>query len=380
MIEWEDIVDSVQLDRVLDDLGIKVSSIIKREHWASCQLPTHPSADASPSFSVNEDTLLWNCFTCNAGGLLPSLVAQMLGFETDQDYDREDPTTQTAFQKGVEWLLPYSDVDVNSDAGFQEQLDRYLERTREKTVKRRSKFKRLPFFNPQVLDSLDYCPIELLEKWHIFEERTVERWGLRYDPERTREKNGKHYSGPAIVIPHYFRGDLVGYQERWLDPERPKWIPKYTNTDGFPKAETLFGYDIALGAAQEGCPVTVVEAAMTVIRLWEIDTPGIGTFGASVGETQIDLLRGFRPGLILARDEDPDYINQKGERVHGAGIQNFWANADRLSGNVPIWKLPPVPQQKGDLADLDDAEVEALYARQRAVFALQTPPKKRQSR
>lgn len=358
MIGWDDIVDSIRLDKVLDELGINVTSVIRGEHWASCQLPTHPSADAKPSFSINEDTLLWNCFTCGEGGILPTLVAQLMHYENEEG--------ESAFQKGIEWLLPFSDADVESDEGFQEQLERYLERASAKP--KRSRSTPLPYFNPTALNRIDLCPVELLEKWHIYSEGTVQFFGIRYDEERRRKETD--YYGPCIIMPHWFKGELVGYQERWLDVDRPKWVPKYTNSDEFPKALTLFAYDEALRHAKDGASVTVVEAAFTVARLWEYGRASAGTFGASVTNEQCNLLATFsdRGGIILSRDEDPDYRNEKGRLVKGAGIKNYGDNIDRLSYRLPVWTLPPIAKAKGDLADLDDAEVDTQYSGMTPVF------------
>lgn len=352
-VEWKDIIDSVRLDQALDALGVRVLQIIRGEHWSSCPLPSHPGSDATPSFSINEDTLLWNCFTCGEGGYLPALVAKL----EDTDWDG-----------GVHWLVPFSDGETDTDAGFMKQLERYLEQTTEKP-KPRPRTVAMPYFSPNALDGLKPCPVELLEKWNITDETVVQYFGLRYDPERQRKNTD--YFGPCIVIPHYFKTKLVGYQERWLDPDRPKKIPKYTNSDDFPKAETLYGWDDALVEMRHSPqPIVVVESAMTVQRLWQLAVASVGTFGAQVTDQQIRLLVTLPHGVILARDEDPDYLNSKGKWVTGAGVKAFASNADRLSAKIPVWSIPSIDKEKGDLADLVDDEVLALLARKKTVFSL----------
>lgn len=359
MTTWSDIEDSVRLDEVLDALAINVVSVAKGEHWASCPLPSHPGADTSPSFSVNEDNFLWNCFTCDDGGLLPLLVARIEEFEDDD--------VQTAWQKGVEWLIPFSDGEVSEDddGAFMDQLQKYFDRGE---VRKRYVKPSMPYFTDKVIDSLEPAPLELLAKWNITSEETVEHFKLKYDPERHRIKGDKNYTAPALVIPHYFDGKLVGFQERWLADDRPKWVPKYTNSDDFPKSTTLYDWDNVREEAQ-GLPVIVVESAMTRIRLWELGYAGVATFGASITDEQVRLLRALRGGVILSFDNDPDYLNKKGQWVMGSGRKALYTYAEKLADYISVEFLPYVDQDKGDLADLLDDEVHNLVELRTPYFA-----------
>lgn len=367
MTTWTDIEDSVRLDEVLDALGVNVISITKGEHWASCPLPSHPGADASPSFSVNEDNLLWNCFTCDDGGSLPTLVIRI---EELQDSDYE-----TAWAKAVDWLIPFSDGEVSEDddAGFLEQVDKYFKRGEER---KRYVKPTMPYFADRVIDLLEPAPLDILAKWNITSEETVEHFRLKYDPERHRIKGDKDYTAPALVIPHFFNGKLVGFQERWLADDRPKWVPKYTNSDDFPKSTTLYDWDNVREEAQ-GSPAIVVESAMTRIRLWELGYAGVATFGASVTDEQVRLLRALRGGVILSFDNDPDYLNQKGKWVMGSGRKAMLTYVEKLADYIPVEFLPFVDKDKGDLADLEDREVHMLVERREPVFAALTPSKSR---
>lgn len=354
MIEWDDIAESIRLEEVLSDLDIEITDVARGEHWASCPLPTHPGADAKPSFSVNEQTLLYNCFVCNEGGPLPLLVASMQDLETDED--------GTRWNKALEWLLPFSDADVreDDDDGFMEQLERYLDRNEVRTVHARKV--EMPYYSRRIIERLDYAPLDLLSKWQIEHEATVEQFDIRYEPSRYRSKAGKEYYGPALLIPHFYRGDLVGYQERWLDEERPKWIPKYTNSDNFPKADTLFNWDGAKEEARRGLPVLVVESTMTAIRLWEIGYAAVATFGASVRDEQIRLLSTFHAGgVILAFDSDPAFRNTKGEWIEGAGKKAFATVSARLLDlGIPVHTIEVTSDSKDDLADLSEEQIHAL--------------------
>lgn len=352
-IEWEDIAESVRIDEVLNDLGVDVHEVVRGEHWASCPLPSHPGSDQKPSFSINEDTYLFNCFTCSEGGPLPLLVASMEGMETDD--------TSTRWEKALYWLLPYSDADIEGDDGFMEQLERYLQRADAKVKLNRTPD--LPYYSPRVIERLEFAPLEVLAKWGIKHEGTVEQFGIRYDPQRRRLKGGQEYEGPAIVIPHILRGDIIGYQERWLSDDRPKWVPKYTNSENFPKKTTIYNFDGIVAEGRKGMPSVVVESTMTTARLWEVGYSSGATFGASVTPDQIRLLRSLHSGVILAFDDDPDYVNDTGKLVRGAGKKALSNLVEALADSIPIWSASVGTDDKSDLADLDDEQIHAVISR-----------------
>lgn len=364
MVEYKDLIDSIRLDEVLDALGIVVGQITKGEHWSSCPLSTHPGSDVSPSFSINEDSLLFNCFVCG-GGPLPLLV--------------KDVETLDSWDAAVSWLLPYSDGETDTDEGHMKQLERYFEERNHPTAPRRQRSVEMPFYSPRILERMEYARPELLAKWHITQPETIVHHGIRVDPEHTRVFAKGEYTGPALVIPHFFGGKLVGYQERWLDDDRPKGIPKYTNSDDFPRAETLYGWDDALEDAGLETPVVVVESAMTRARLWELGYVSVATFGASVSDQQIRLLRAL-PAVVLATDNDPDYFDNKGKLRRGAGAVNLEKTADSLTDFIPVEILPPVAKEKGDLADIEEEEVHDLYRRREPVFSALATPKGRGKR
>lgn len=100
-------------------------------------------------------------------------------------------------------------------------------------------------------------------------------------------------TSPRIVIPHIWRGDLVGWQSRRLIDDG---TPKYVNTPDFPKDTTIYNYD---GAFE---PTVVVESTMSVLRHSK-NHRMVATFGASVTPSQIRLL-GRADRAILWFDND----------------------------------------------------------------------------
>lgn len=328
---WAAIAETLDLDEALAALGVDVVGERRGELWAYCPLDSHPGPDRSgTNFSVNRDEMTWNCFTCSEGGVLPGLVAAVNGYEDEEG----DP----AWQQALRWLAEFSDEAEPEPSEHAAQMAATFEGPPPRA--KRSAGPRFPAFTPASISRYQPAPLGLLEKWGIDDESIVELYALRFDPEH--ERHG--YVGPALIIPHFFRQKLVGYQERWLQDGRPKSVPKYTNTADFPKAETLFGWDqLAPGGA-----VVVVESAMTVVSLACAGIGAVATFGASVSEPQKRLL-GSLDGVVLAYDSDR------------AGEKALRELADDLAEMTPVDIAPQPPGEKADLADLaHDEQLELL--------------------
>lgn len=112
-----------------------------------------------------------------------------------------------------------------------------------------------------------------------------------------------------IIIPHFWNGNLVGWQARAV-PHRPgQWPgtavphPKYRSTSGFPKSDTFF-YDHSRPRPTAGS-VVVVESPFSVVKAVALglDVPVLATFGAKVSKTQVEMLADFDRVVVWS---DPD--------------------------------------------------------------------------
>jgi hypothetical protein len=339
-LDWDEVAETLDLDAALEALDVDEAREYRGERWAYCPLPDHPGRDASgTNFSVKEDGLVWSCFTCDEGGKLPDLAIRLRRLE--------DLPGDSAWQQALRWLAQFSDVapDGDEDEVYSKRMSRLARDVGAWGERETRSRPRLPVFPPGALDRYEYAPLELLERWHVADEGVVREFGLRYDPEHTRHG----HTGPAILIPHVFRGQLVGYQERWLEEDRPKELPKYSNTRDFPKADSLYNFDRAAEASRRGERVGVVESVMTVVRLACIGVAATGTFGVNLPDSQLRLLATLRGGVALSSDNDaPGRKYQRRLAAH-------------LAARVPVDVVPLVGGAKGDLADLPDGEALAAW-------------------
>lgn len=312
---------SIDIDQIEDALDIEVVKTMGSEDIARCPLPSHGGFDNNPSFSINREKLVYYCFACGVGGNILDLIARIL----DVDYD-----------EAYKFCRTYSSSDTATFDSFGDRLENIFASKQDK-----SSYSPLPRFSFGVIEQWEKAPTD------YFEKRGINCYGreefrLGFDPNHSRGD----YVGPAAIVPHIFEGGLVGYQERWIDEDRPKTIPKYTNTKGFPKRETLFGYDLAVRNNSE--PVVVVESALTAVYVHQLGFPSVATFGVSVTDEQIKLLQSFSWGVILAFDND------------AAGHNAADVVSERLHKTIPVHVLSVPGEDKTDLNDLPTIKVVEL--------------------
>lgn len=321
MIDWWQIKNTIDLGEVLSTLGIRVTRTERDEHFASCPLSSHVGTDANPSFSINEEKLIYHCFSCNGSGNLVDLVM-----------DLESLSRSGA----IDWLVGFcSAIASEEDTLFVDQIEALLFPNMERMSK-----PPLPWFNHERVEEWAKNHTNLLEqKWGIGDEaRKFFQFG--FDPDHSRGK----YVGPALILPHFVHGQCVGWQERWLSDDRPKWVGKYTNTSDFPKKETLFNMD------NLDNEVVVVESVMTVARLHQLGVSAVATFGAAVTKEQWRLLAGVDK-VLLSFDNDPP-----GYKALDEGVRHLHSLTD-------VWTVPTPPTQGSDLADLSDSEIMEYLSR-----------------
>lgn len=322
-IRYSDFVDRLDVEAIEEELGFEVLDTDHNgNHIGYCfdVWGLHKHGDTTGKFAIHPEKKVYNCFVCGGGSLL-SLVMELKDFDVDEATD---------------WLYEFSGQDRRTDSEFiHEFLQKFYDEKPNKPV--------LPYFNVNVLQRFN-------EKTDWFEERgisqaVVEQYKLGYSsllrrspPKKEKYADEEDYYGPAAVFPHFFKGKLVGWQNRWLDDRRPKWIAKYTNTFDFPREETLFNYDLA---RKTNGPVIVVESVPTVLFLESLGFAAVGTFGANVTDTQLRLLRSFQSGLVLSPDADD------------AGGKWTRDLSEYLVDYVPVRLMDEVSDEPGaDLGDL----------------------------
>jgi hypothetical protein len=290
-------------------------------------LGNHKNGDAVPSFGFNTEKLTYNCFVCGGGSLL-NLVQMMRG-----DTERQAEA----------WLLEHSNLEPADNNKFRAEIERILNPIKEADVD--------PNYPKDALFQFRRIHPYLLDRG--ISQNVLYEYQVGYDEE--------HY---GITIPHFFMGNLKGWQTRHLvckevDGKTVYWcpkcepyhkmgkIPKYKNTSNFPKVNTLYGYDQAMAYCKaEGITnVIVVESPLTVLYL---ATQGykncMATFG-SFNYEQAMLLVPFQT-VYYWPDNDP------------AGLENAKRGIKALAQYVNLKIVPVVDGEKADAANLQPEAIE----------------------
>ncbi len=161
-----------------------------------------------------------------------------------------------------------------------------------------------------------------------------------------------------IIIPHFWEGDLVGWQGRRILDTTPE---KYKSTPDFPRDNTIY-------CKPQGKRIVVVESPMSVLRHLH-HLPIGATFGAAVTEKQINILKWYSE-VIFWVDNDPagwatieGHWDEKGDHQPGAAqILEGYSNVRAVTHD---WAKDP--------AEFDDEEAEALVEAAGPVSIWQRP-------
>lgn len=276
-----------------------------------CVLPfsDHKDQDLHPTASLNYKKLTYNCLgTCGAGGSLIWFVA--ICRDTSGEEARRWLADQTGFgseEQSLSSLLEYFDSVYDRDRKIDQPM---------------------PKMNAKVLDPWLVLHPYMTEVRGISEE-TLMKFRVGYGVIRLRIRGKKYVQSHRIVIPHFWKDDLVGWQTRRLIKDG---TPKYKNSPDFPKDRTLYNFD----PKQER--VVLVESPMNVLskdHLGHLEA----TFGARVTDRQMRLIS-IHHRVVLFMDNDE------------AG----WKATQRLGDFLSSYSIVEVANNPwaADPADMDD--------------------------
>lgn len=309
---------------LLEELGADNIKVVGDEIIHSCILPfgLHANGDRNPSASFNWRKLVFHCYGCGSSGGLTWFIGCTKGISGTE---------------ARKWVRDRSEVDGEEALkSLIKYLDSLYDPERPETAPP------IPTFNPQILAAYEGIHPYLTDFRKIPVDN-CRHFQVGYDQSTNR-----------IVLPHFWRGDLVGWQTRRLTDDG---TPKYKNTPDFPKNETLFNFNGLRANTPHTAQILVVESVMSVISKWHL-APMTSTFGASVTEKQKRLLANC-PVAVLWFDNDEagwnatrdvgDYLVQYGSVFV---VESEWA---------------------ADPADLSDEDFEATWAN-KVPYPLWHPP------
>lgn len=285
----------------------------KGEMMHTCVLPWHDSHKRAAS--LNYKKLVYSCFTCGSGGGLLWLIGSCRGDTSEQARSWLQDQTGTGPNE-----RPLSSLIDEIDAIFG---PKETARTP------------IPRISPSVLDPWLRIHPWVTEVRHVPEEN-VQRFKVGYGVIPVRV-NDSWVRSHRIVFPHFWKGDLVGWQSRRLVKDG---TPKYVSSPDFPKDQTLYNYNARAETA------VAVESSFSVTRhAHHVDMEG--TFGAKLTERQLRLLSVHRRVILWFDNDD-------------AGWKATHQAAEKLTSYSEVFVVPS--PWAADPGDMDDDTVDALIA------------------
>lgn len=273
--------------------------------------PHHTNGDRSPSACVNVERRTFVCYSSGYGCDLLHLIARMEGKGLVAEALPAISSLLTTATKAPDDLVRQIRTFFADPATATLELPSYHER-----VLRPWETMAHPYWGTRGITA-----------------GAVEALRLGFDRDENR-----------IVFPHFWGGKLVGWQKRTI-PASPDWpgtvpdYPKYRNSIGFPKSETLYNFD----TARTFRGAILVESPMSVARARSLGIDNvIATFGAKVTDTQLALLRDFDTVWVWF---DADAAGWGGERKV---VRELHRHAEVLVVR------PDVGRDLGDAIDADE--------------------------
>lgn len=291
--------------------------------------PHHAHGDQNPSAAMNLEHKTWICYSY-VGLNLIQLIARL---------------ERKSMADVVPLLGRFLDGATADAETFAAEVERLLTRSSESLTE-------LPTYSPRLLRPWSYIHPYLGTRG--ITDDTASDMQIGWDPDDNR-----------IVFPHFWEGKLVGWQKRAI-PVGPDWPastpqhPKYRNSPGFPKVETLYRHHP--GADH----LVVVESPMSVARAHSLGMNNVtATFGAKISDTQIGILR-RTPRITVWMDPDP-----AGELAQRRLVEGLWQHvAVTVAHSGPGMDLADYPDVAAVQEVLEKAEPAAYalarYDRQRS--------------
>lgn len=264
-------------------------------------------ADSNPSLSVDIERGLWYCFGCNKGGDVFNFIMEMencsfweslkilceeLGISCTQEY--ESKYKSKGFLHEVNFEIYQIVMEfyhrILKKTSISEKARQYLaERKIKEDVIEAYK---LGYASKNIENLKTFCN----KKGISLEE--LEKAGLVY-------RKGKEFFeilAGRIVIPIFSpSGKILGFSGRSIDNSDPKYI----NTIGLKKTETLYGINVAKEYIRSRKSVIWVEGYFDVWALFSIGIKNtVAIMGTAVSQTQLQIIKKYADEVILFLDSD----------------------------------------------------------------------------
>ena len=257
------------------------------------------TVDEGHAFTLEDNILTGNCFSCAEGGDAIKFVQKIDGL---------------SFIEAIEHLASRAGVELRYEQGGYVPGQEQSQRRRLTDAHRQA-----AEFYAERMGGSDAAPARAFLAERGFELSDIERFGVGYSPKAwedlTRHLRGRGFTDAELIAAGLSRegnrgtrdrfrgrlmwpirdlsGDVIAFGARKLDPDDDG--PKYLNTPEtslFRKSTVLYGADLAKREIRQRRQVVIVEGYTDVMACHLAGVPtAVATCGTSFGEDHIKVLR-----------------------------------------------------------------------------------------
>lgn len=306
------------IERLLEDLDVRhVHRTNVNQLVMSC--PFHD--DNQPSFGMNTENGLWNCFGCHIDGNLRIFIRKAYNFNTEETQD-------FLLQKSG---LKNGDID---DLLFMYNLQNLL-----KEEVRETKISNIKPLDENIIKRM----YEKADPYQYLESRGFSKKDINYfQCGFTEHYKGTHYAiNERITIPgHDEYGNICGFIGR---SPLPNVQPKYLYSADYPKSQTLFNLHRAKKYANKG--LIIVEGSLDVMRIHSLGYQNVvAILGSKLSAIQRQLVLKYTDKVYLMCDND-----KAGMSANTQALKDLHKSIDVYLVSIPNGKNDP-----GEITNSDE--------------------------
>lgn len=285
-----------QIKRVLTGAGVTVESEVDSDYIIFC--PYHNN-NRTPAGEIDKNNGTFFCFSCHKIADLIEFVMHMTGrtyFESIRFIKNKE--VETDLEKDINRALVAKPEFVPFDELIIKRLNNNL----------MSSTRAQNYFNYRKIN-----------------QSSISKFVLGYSEKQD-----------MVTVPvHSPDGLPIGFVGRSIEGK------EFKNTPGLPKSKTLFN----LFRTKTSSNVYVVESSFDVIRLDQVGIPAVATLGATLSNTQIELLQKYFNDITVIADNDEAGSNMKTRLI------------EKLGSRVSVIQLD---KKYKDIGDMDDESIKNL--------------------
>lgn len=315
-----ELIDEVRSEvNILDIVSQKVQLHKSGKNWFGF-CPFHP--ETSPSFSVNEQKQIFNCFSCHRGGNVYKFVMEIEGLtfpeafvkvaelgniQIDSKYKQLNSLNSSESSENGKLIELYQQANqlyhhilTNTELG-QDALNYLHERGLNDDLIDEFQIGFAPttdiLRNFVIEKNIDY---QLLRKSGLFIEKSVEQVN-------SSQNMGDRFKNRIMFPIRDENGRTIAFSGRILN-SIDKNVPKYLNspeTSIFNKREILFNLDKAKASVRQNKSIILFEGFMDVLSAYRAGIKnGVASMGTSLTDEQIRILARYAKNLSICYDGD----------------------------------------------------------------------------